>query len=321
MTGTKALPNSLGMIESGLYQLSMSAWEMHNELIFDLVEPRNKNLDLLSERGQPTQILGLTSKQITSVDGGIKLVAKALESRDNSSTTFGRVKDRSSCGIVFTLLRKVNDWDEYPIQSTFTILIPAGAECLADDNVAVRIKEGPRLNKAVTTLDKVVETLAGGPSMITETPFNDSLITKLCTDIVGGNCETRLLVTLVHNETPALPRVLQFSKNFAKITNFPVLGDGAARGLETRYRRLLQNVQLITATDDGKVTARGRIDDGADMHRYNELEGKVVHGNLELLKLKEENDRLGVALSKVRSHSQCTCRAWVLVYVCSIRVP
>jgi len=167
---------------------------------------------------------------------------------------------------------------------------------LCEKSEEVHVKEGPNLNKAVTTLSRVVEQLSAPPDLAVQSDFGNSKLTQLCLDILGGNCKTRVLAIFRAHQSLALPHTLAFAKGVTKIVNYPVFGDLAARGLEKRYRRLVQRASVMSSSP----VVEG-VD--AEVMRLNDLEGQVVHGNLELIKLKDENDRLTNSLAEARAQS------------------
>ena len=105
-----------------------------------------------------------------------------------------------------------------------------------------------------------------------------------------------MLSTFKAKPSVATPFTLLFADKAKKITNYPIFGDLAARGLATHFRRLIE----IASMKSGSPIVEG-VD--TEVLRLNDLEGQVVHGNLELLKLKEENDRLTKALAEERARA------------------
>ena len=59
------------------------------------------------------------------------------------------------------------------------------------------VQEGPALNKAITTLSKVAGTMSSSPRNIVNAEYDESNVTKLIKDTIGGDCSTcHLLLTL-----------------------------------------------------------------------------------------------------------------------------
>lgn len=63
---------------------------------------------------------------------------------------------------IFTNLQQSED-SPLPNKSTFTIVVTPGAEKLAEDVSALRLKEGPDLSKSMVSLAQLVATLARQP--------------------------------------------------------------------------------------------------------------------------------------------------------------
>jgi len=298
-TGPSALQESLGSRAPNTYDVQAEAFESHNELFFDLFQPSEKPLEVEAKEkdGTAPAVKGLSNVAITSDVDGIQLLQTAINQRDASATTFGPVHARSTSAITLRLRQTYEDDPQNNIVSTMTILNVAGSECLCEKSEEVHVKEGPNLNKAVTTLSRVVEQLSAPPDLAVQSDFGNSKLTQLCVDILGGNCKTRVLVTFRAHQSLALPHTLTFAQAVTKIVNYPVFGDLAARGLQRRYRRLIQTASVMSSSP----VVEG-VD--AEVMRLNDLEGQVVHGNLELIKLKDENDRLTKSVAE--SRAQCT---------------
>ena len=71
----------------------------------------------------------------------------------------------------------------------------AGSEKVKDSMVVGdALKEAASINLSLTTLSRVVSALSSGSKAII--PYNESNLTKLLADSLGGNCQTTLLAML-----------------------------------------------------------------------------------------------------------------------------
>lgn len=287
--------------KTGEYLLSVSAYETHNELIFDLLQPGAiDGLNIVKVDGGEVALrdkdgVGLAELPILDQDDGTKAMVDAVAARNSQLTAMGPVRARSSSVIELKLIQSFDSTFEKQVVSTFHIVIAAGAECLTEDPDEMLIKAGPALNKSIITLAKVVNSMSGAPRNVISAEFDESKLTRLHKDMIGGNCITSVLCTARTTQTPALGHVLRFSNNIGSIANFPVFGDKNAFGLLERYKRLLEAASWSSDADASVGKGMG-VD--KSVLRLNDLQGQVVQVNMELLRLQAANDDLKQERSK-----------------------
>ena len=73
-------------------------------------------------------------------------------------------------------------------------------------------------------------------------------MTFLLKDVLGGNCNTKVLVTLQPTETPALAPVLKVAGQLAQIRNFPIINDLMAKVIYDCFRQVLKQIEKINAS-------------------------------------------------------------------------
>jgi hypothetical protein len=185
------------------------------------------------------------------------------------------------------------------IVSTIVIADNPGAEPLAMDPAVLRLREGARLNKAITALAGVVRALATQRREFAG--HGDSVLTKILSEPLGGNCSTTILGTLKLGEWERSSAVMDLVGHARRAPCFPVVQDDAARGLQQRLRsRMLQiNDARETYRDQIQSTGADGVDPnniGLQMAKLHELEGQLLGergDKAELLAAKEAlNQRL-----------------------------
>ena len=244
-SGPQALSGALGN-KKGSSEITVSAWETHNELIFDLINPGSQDglhikkgdagaLLLESDDGTPVAV-----NKVADTHMGTKACVDAMMSRDQSITTFGPVRARSSSVLTLTLTQSHNGTPQHEVHSTFRLIMTAGMECLTEKLDEVIVQEGPALNKAITTLTKVAGTMSSSPRNIVNAEFDESNLTKMIKDTIGGDCRTSILACVRASPTDALTHTLKFADQMSRIVNYPIYGDKASVGLQRRYKRMLE---------------------------------------------------------------------------------
>ena len=181
------------------------------------------------------------------------------------------------------------------IVSTIVIADNPGAEPLAMDPAVLRLREGARLNKAITALAGVVRALATQRREFAG--HGDSVLTKILSEPLGGNCATTILGTLKLGEWERSSAVMDLVGHARRAPCFPVVQDDAARGLQQRLRsRLLQiNDARETYRDQIQSTGADGIDPnniGLQMAKLHELEGQLLNERGDKAELLAEKEAL-----------------------------
>ncbi|CAN0216012.1 unnamed protein product, partial [Discosporangium mesarthrocarpum] len=59
-----------------------------------------------------------------------------------------------------------------------------------------QLKDAASINKSLTALGRVINSLLDGPSSLNHVPYRDSKLTRLLKDSLGGNSKTVLVATV-----------------------------------------------------------------------------------------------------------------------------
>ena len=233
----------------------------------------------------------------------------ALANRSTGLSEFGHSKaDRSACILTLRISQYIPairggataaDRDKMtPAQhlvSTITIADNPGAEPLAMDPAVLRLREGARLNRAVTSLAGVIRALATNRRDFAG--HGDSVLTKVLAEPLGGNCATTILGTLRLGEWERSAAVMDLIDHARRAPCFPVVADDAARGLQQRLRsRLLQiNDARETYREQIQSTGADGIDPhnvGLQMAKLHELEERLIDERGDKAELLAEKEAL-----------------------------
>jgi len=179
--------------------------------------------------------------------------------------------------------------------STLVIADTPGAEPLAMDPAVLRLREGGRLNRAVTALAGVIRALATQRREFAG--YGDSALTKVLAEALGGNCYTTVLATLRPGEWERSAAVMDLVAHARRAPTFPVVCNDAARGLQQRLRsRLLQiNEERETYREQIQAQPADGIDPdnvGLQMAKLHELEGRLVDERGDKAELLTEKEAL-----------------------------
>jgi hypothetical protein len=166
-----------------------------------------------------------------------------------------------------------------------------GMEKLNDDPEVLRIQEGNSMNRGLLTLAEVITGLARDPR--TFFGYEDSVLTKLLKEVLGGNCMTLALFCLQNGDIKNSELVLEYMKQVQKIQNFPVVNDSLHIGLIRRLR-----AELIYL--NGQLSLHGPGSVEAYSSHISELEKQLNDNNLEKLKFIEQRSQLAERIKELK---------------------
>ncbi|XP_033637168.1 coiled-coil domain-containing protein 78-like [Asterias rubens] len=268
-------------------------YEIYSESIRDLLNPDQQGgavCDVSVNAKHGVYVENLTEVAVSSASTAISMFKTGWLAQNSKATDFGEANSRTTI-VVEVLLIQERDENTYPYKSTFTFVDLPGAEKLATDPKALKRSEGALLNKSILALGNLIEELADKPDSSRCIQYDESKLTNLLRNQLGGNCNTKVIV---HQKPRSDPRVTQAVLNaanyFGRIVNFCVLNDTAAQGLITQYRARLLDLQA----QKGRTAPPPAID-SEELISNN---GKLVKENM---KLKEEEGYFRRRLDQLQS--------------------
>ncbi|KAK3735421.1 hypothetical protein QZH41_016872 [Actinostola sp. cb2023] len=267
-------------------QVVAKCLQVYNEKITDLLSPihEGRKLDLTEDPVVGVDVKNITKKQVSDAAECTALFRQALESTTHSKTDYGQADTRSAMLFILDLIKVHKDTPE-PFHSRLMVVKLPGAEKLAEDPTQLRMREGPTLNRSILAFRQVVSSLAASPMVTRVINYNDSKLTMLLKDALGGNCKTKVLVTLKATETATLSTVLTMSGQLAQILNYPIVNDHLAQNLISQYRAIIFHLQ-----DDLRHSGRNPGD--ARDSKVQEMKDQLAKITNENAKLQEGREQL-----------------------------
>ncbi|TGZ50365.1 hypothetical protein CRM22_010865 [Opisthorchis felineus] len=123
-------------------------------------------------------------------------------------------------------------------KSTLTFFSLTGVECLAD-YTPMEEYQNPRID-GIRALYSLIDQLSSGLPGKREIPmYGLSTLTRLLTEELGGNCCTRVILSIPPSPNPQIhAALLHMASGLTRITNAPVLNDESALLLASRFREM-----------------------------------------------------------------------------------
>uniref|UniRef100_A0A2N9I9Z4 Kinesin motor domain-containing protein n=1 Tax=Fagus sylvatica TaxID=28930 RepID=A0A2N9I9Z4_FAGSY len=174
------------------FVLRVSAFEIYNEIVVDLLKRESGSLRLLDDPEKGTIVE--------------KLVEEVVKDGQDLQHLISICEDRRQMGDQIIRLNLVD---------------LAESECASQTNTdGTRMKEGSHLNCSLLALTKVIGKLSEGKRS-GQIPYRDSKLTRILQSSLGGNARTAIICTM----SPALSHVeemrntLSFATNAKEVTN------------------------------------------------------------------------------------------------------
>ncbi|KAG1701088.1 hypothetical protein DVH05_011328 [Phytophthora capsici] len=280
-------------LSSATFSVRLSFAELFEETITVGKPLSRQELTIEDDPALGKIIRNLTqSGPLTTPEDFRNLLNIGLNARHSTNGLYGNFSEFSSA--VLRLSVKQNfTFREAPAQELYSLFdlvdLPA-TDRLSLPGPAVRLSEGPLLNKSLFALQKVIESLSSSDEASVH--YQSSQLTTLLQDALGGNCLTLALLVLCPGDLKGSISTLQLGKSLSRLSTFPLVNNDMLRGLRRR-----QFLTQKPATLDAVKEAPGLVDFERKVHA---LEGKVAQSGLERRLLREDKDALTAQLGELR---------------------
>lgn len=215
------------------YSVRVSYFEVYNEHVRDLFQPRTDPPSYLKIRESPTDgpyVKDLTEIQVKSYAEILKYMRLGDNSRTVASTKMNDTSSRSHA--VFTIMLKQIHHDYRTNATTerlarIRLVDLAGSErAKATEATGVRLREGGNINKSLTTLGRVIAALADPKAQKAQqrgrtprdiVPYRDSILTWLLKDSLGGNSKTAMIACIAPSDYDETLSTLRYADQAKRI--------------------------------------------------------------------------------------------------------
>ncbi|KAL4100155.1 hypothetical protein PRIC1_007950 [Phytophthora ramorum] len=295
------------VLSSATFSLRVSFAEFYEETITDLLAASNSADSRQALLIEDDPALGKTIKNLTqsppipSLAEFRRVLEAGLSARRRANGLYGNSSEFSSAVLRIAVKQTFafREASTQELHSFFDFVDLPATDRLGRSGAAVRLSEGPLLNKSLFALQDVVESLSSSGDAL-PIRYQGSQLTTLLQDALGGNCLTFVLMGLSPGDMAGSAATLQLGKMLPRVCTFPVVNNDMLRGL--RQRQHMAQKQLISAPAT-LVTKDGAVEQGlADYERrLHDLEGKLAQSGLERRMLREDKDALTAQQGELRT--------------------
>ncbi|KAK2861138.1 hypothetical protein FQN49_004504 [Arthroderma sp. PD_2] len=213
------------------YNVRVSYFEVYNEHVRDLLVPRTDPPYYLKIRESPTDgpyVKDLTDVPVRNIAEIMRYMRKGDASRTTASTKMNDTSSRSHA--VFTIMLKQIHHDLSSDETTervarIRLVDLAGSErAKSTEATGKRLREGSNINKSLTTLGRVIASLADpkqgrqpGRKTKDVVPYRDSILTWLLKDSLGGNSKTAMIACIAPADYDETLSTLRYANQAKRI--------------------------------------------------------------------------------------------------------
>lgn len=204
------------------YTVEGSMLELYQNNIVDLLSKggpaSSKKLNIRTDKQGAVQIEHLTKEMCSSAQDMLNLLERGNEQRTVAATAMNSESSRSHLLLTIEIV-SVNKETHDQIRGKILMCDLAGSERLKKSEVeGEQMKEAIEINKSLTALGDVIESLTKGQKQI---PYRNHKLTQVMQDSLGGQAKTLMFV----NMSPASSNIdetimsLKWATRAKRITN------------------------------------------------------------------------------------------------------
>ncbi|KAJ0032040.1 hypothetical protein Pint_13577 [Pistacia integerrima] len=270
------------------FVLKISALEIYNETVVDLLNRESSSLRLLDDPEKGTIVEKLVEEVVQDSQHLRHLIGICEAQRQVGETALNDNSSRSHQIIRLTIessLRE-NSGRVKSFLASLNLVDLAGSERASQTNAdGIRLKEGSHINRSLLTLTTVIRKLSGGKRS-SHIPYRDSKLTRILQHSLGGNARTAIICTI----SPSLSHVEQTRNTLSFASSAKEVTNNAKVNMVVSDKRLVKHLQKEVA----RLEAELRSPDPSSSSCFRSLlmkkEQKIQQMEREMKELKRQRD-------------------------------
>ncbi|KAI4344655.1 hypothetical protein L6164_011854 [Bauhinia variegata] len=267
--------------------LRVSALEIYNEIVIDLLNRDSGPLRLLDDPEKGTIVEKLTEEVARDSQHLRHLISICEAQRQVGETALNDKSSRSHQIIRLSIessLRETSGCVKSYIASLNFVDL-AGSERVSQTNTCgARLKEGSHINRSLLTLTTVIRKLSGGKRG--HLPYRDSKLTRILQSSLGGNARTAIICTI----SPALSHVEQTRNTLTFATSAKEVKNNAQVNMVVSDKALVKDLQKEVARLEEELRSPERSSSSSLRSLLFEKELKIQQMEREMEELKRQRD-------------------------------
>ncbi|KVI11477.1 Kinesin, motor domain-containing protein [Cynara cardunculus var. scolymus] len=302
--------SAINGINESKFALRLSALEIYNETVVDLLNRDSGALRLLDDPEKGTVVEKLTEEVVKDGQHLRFLIATCEAQRQVGETS---LNDRSSRShqIIRLTIESSSLCEESrcgrSLLASLSLVDLAGSERVAQTNAdGTRLKEGSHINRSLLTLTTVIRKLSNHNNIHLNTvsdkrrvfllcsggkktghiPYRDSKLTRILQSSLGGNARTAIICTL----SPALSHVEQSRNTLCFATSAKEVTNSAQVNMVVADKQLVKHLQKEVTRLKAELLSPEPSSSKCLRSLLLEKEQKIQQMEREMNELKRERD-------------------------------
>ncbi|VVB04828.1 unnamed protein product [Arabis nemorensis] len=270
------------------FVLKVSALEIYNETVVDLLNRDTGPLRLLDDPEKGTIVENLVEEVVESRQHLQHLIGICEAQRQVGETALNDKSSRSHQIIRLTIqssLREIAGRVQ-SFMATLNLVDLAGSERVCQTNAdGLRLKEGSHINRSLLTLTTVIRKLSSGRRS-DHVPYRNSKLTRILQNSLGGNARTAIICTI----SPALSHVEQTKKTLSFAMSAKEVTNCAKVNMVVSDKILLKHLQQKVAKLESELRSPESSSSTCLKSLLIEKEMKIQKMETEMKELKRQRD-------------------------------
>ena len=214
--------------DNEIFKIEVSIIEIYKEQVNDVLDSKKTNLNLIENKlkRKNLTIENLTTVSVNTENELNDIIYKGTIKRNTNNTTMREYTAKSHNIIIITIYRYYKD-KNYLRTGTLYLCDLEGSEKITKMNPVEgeSIEEQKLVNKSLSALASVVQSLSIKNDTIFHVHYRDSKLTRILAECLGGSAYTTLILTCTQNEynLSETRNTLLFGERAKKIRNKPVI--------------------------------------------------------------------------------------------------
>ncbi|ESQ37568.1 hypothetical protein EUTSA_v10002392mg [Eutrema salsugineum] len=270
------------------FVLKVSALEIYNETVVDLLNRETGPLRLLDDPEKGTIVENLVEEVVESRQHLQHLIGICEAQRQVGETALNDKSSRSHQIIRLTIQSSLKEraGRVHSFMATLNLVDLAGSERACQTNAdGLRLKEGSHINRSLLTLTTVIRKLSSGRKT-DHVPYRDSKLTRILQNSLGGNARTAIICTI----SPALSHVEQTKKTLSFAMSAKEVTNCAKVNMVVSEKSMLKHLQQKIAKLESELRSPESSSSNCLKSLLIEKEMKIQQMETEMKELKRQKD-------------------------------